>query len=560
MRGPINDLVSLLFLIVFFSFFQRHRHQLYFRLWCIGWGFVFGSVIAWEPPLEQVAWVQVQDVVRYEFLLFGGLVFLASFVRTRGSVGRALGWVTVLFVPWSLVVGAEVYWARYAWLMGSLSALALLVSLRMAWVGIPKKWIWRRLLVMFVLLLSGAAMMVISRNDSNRQILNLMMAAILVNTALLCGGRLRKWKTVEWIGVVGFLMWGVFYIIPVLPERFSDWLTLVYLLWNIPKKLVGVAMILQVFEEGHREMLALADGYRLLYEDFRLLYEAHPYPMWIYEAEGGEILSVNGEAIRAYGYSEEEFRGLKMKDLEAGMDAESEEELRLLPATPNTHRARHLHKDGRKLWMNVKDRGIVFQGQEVMLRTARDITDRLKMNLELERRANHDALTGLPNRRLLMDRMQQSLARCERDERLAVLFMIDVDHFKQVNDTYGHMVGDECLRQVGSRLAAKIRQIDTIARMGGEEFAAVIGGLSSQRDAEKIGAMLLAQFTQPLRVGTLELWLTVSVGAAMYPADGLVSAELLNQADKALYQAKRMGRNRVVFWDDVGGDEEELAS
>jgi two-component system CheB/CheR fusion protein len=122
------------------------------------------------------------------------------------------------------------------------------------------------------------------------------------------------------------------------------------------------------------------------------------------------------------------------------------------------------------------------------------------------------------------------------------------------------MVGDECLRQVGSRLAAKIRQIDTIARMGGEEFAAVIGGLSSQRDAEKIGAMLLAQFTQPLRVGTLELWLTVSVGAAMYPADGLVSAELLNQADKALYQAKRMGRNRMVFWDGVGGDEEELAS
>jgi diguanylate cyclase (GGDEF)-like protein/PAS domain S-box-containing protein len=463
-------------------------------------------------------------------------------------------------VPWSLVVGAEVYWARYAWLMGSLSALALLVSLGMAWVGIPKKWIWRRRLVMTVLLLSSAAIMVVAQNDWNQLLLNLTIASIFVCTAILCAGRLRRWKTVEWIGVVGFSVWGMFYIIPMLPERFSRWHAVMYLLWNVPKKLVGVSMILQVFEEGHGEMMMLADGYRLLYEDFRLLYEGHPFPMWIYEAKGGKILSVNAEATRVYGYSEEEFQSLTVDDLEAGSDADLEEELRLLPKPPNTERSQHRHKDGRKVWMNVMDRGIMFQGKEVVLRTARDISERLKMNLELERRANHDALTGLPNRRLLMDRMQQSLARCERDERLAVLFMIDVDHFKQVNDTYGHMVGDECLRQVGSRLAAKIRQIDTIARMGGEEFAAVIGGLSSQRDAEKIGAMLLAQFTQPLRVGTLELWLTVSVGAAMYPADGLVSAELLNQADKALYQAKRMGRNRVVFWDDVGGDEEELAS
>jgi diguanylate cyclase (GGDEF)-like protein len=161
------------------------------------------------------------------------------------------------------------------------------------------------------------------------------------------------------------------------------------------------------------------------------------------------------------------------------------------------------------------------------------------------------------------------MRRCERERGCAAVFAVDIDHFKRVNDTYGHPVGDEVLKAVAERLSSRIRQVDTIARTGGEEFTAVVGGLSGPEDAEKIARSLLAVFEAPVVIGDLELAVTVSVGVAIYPENGMDGETLQRRSDEALYRAKQAGRNRAEYcwsqanlvaageWNDSAAEERE---
>ena len=161
--------------------------------------------------------------------------------------------------------------------------------------------------------------------------------------------------------------------------------------------------------------------------------------------------------------------------------------------------------------------------------------------------AERDVLTGLPNRLGLEEHISACLQRCQENQRRAAVMTIDIDRFKHINDTYGHAAGDECLKVVASRLRNAGPETDTIARTGGEEFTLVAGGLNSAEDAERISSAILDLFRDPVVLGELEIVVTVSVGCGIYPDDGVETAELLKRSDQALYEAKRTGRNRVVF-------------
>lgn len=287
--------------------------------------------------------------------------------------------------------------------------------------------------------------------------------------------------------------------------------------------------------------------YRDLYDDFRLIYETHPLPMWICDASDGRFLSMNTATLREYGYSTEELEGMRMSELEVPLDAETADDHSLLPMAVDDARMQHRHKDGRVVWVNQVIREIMYQGQRAQFVMSRDITERLKLDRELSHRAHHDALTGLPNRQLMADRIEQCLAACARDEKMATLLTIDVDHFKLINDTYGHLVGDECLKAVAARLKTKIRKVDTIARTGGEEFMAIIGGLTHAADSAKVAASLLGVFETPIEVSIGEIRVTVSIGVAVYPDDATDIETLRRLSDEALYRAKRAGRNRAGY-------------
>jgi diguanylate cyclase (GGDEF)-like protein/PAS domain S-box-containing protein len=166
---------------------------------------------------------------------------------------------------------------------------------------------------------------------------------------------------------------------------------------------------------------------------------------------------------------------------------------------------------------------------------------------KLEQLASFDALTELPNRRLLNDRLDQTVRRMQRrNDGLAVLF-IDLDGFKNVNDTYGHAIGDLVLREAASRLQKCIRTSDSVGRLGGDEFAIVLDGARLPADAALVGERIVAALAEPLRLEGHRLTIAASIGIAVYPDDGTDAATLLRNADAAMYEAKQSGRNGFRF-------------
>ncbi len=162
--------------------------------------------------------------------------------------------------------------------------------------------------------------------------------------------------------------------------------------------------------------------------------------------------------------------------------------------------------------------------------------------------AYHDALTGLPNRLLLKDRLEHGLASARRSRgHLAVLFL-DLDRFKNVNDSLGHAAGDQLLKEIASRLTTCVREVDTVSRLGGDEFVIVLESLQDQDDAVSIATKIHAAFEQPIQVGNQMLHASASIGIAIYPDDGDSPEMLMQNADTAMYQAKSLGRNNYQFF------------
>ena len=164
-------------------------------------------------------------------------------------------------------------------------------------------------------------------------------------------------------------------------------------------------------------------------------------------------------------------------------------------------------------------------------------------NKVLESLALHDALTGLPNRRLLMDRLSSAIAHARRNKHDMAVMYLDLDGFKRINDTFGHAVGDTLLSMVAARLVAAVRQEDTVARLGGDEFVIVLWELSHGDGVDKLVSKLIQAVSQPYVIQGVSVSVTASAGVGIYPAHGEDAESLMKSADLALYEAKRTGKN-----------------
>ena len=173
---------------------------------------------------------------------------------------------------------------------------------------------------------------------------------------------------------------------------------------------------------------------------------------------------------------------------------------------------------------------------------------------QIEKLAYYDGLTGLPNRKLFLDRLKQWIARRGRTDCSAALFFVDLDNFKRINDTYGHETGDLLLGAVAERLRHSLREGDTVGRQGGDEFTLLLPGIRTSQDAAAIAAKLLERLAQPLEVGDLSLFAGASIGITLFPNHGADPTTLLRKADTAMYRAKEAGRARFVIYDDAMSD------
>jgi diguanylate cyclase (GGDEF)-like protein len=210
------------------------------------------------------------------------------------------------------------------------------------------------------------------------------------------------------------------------------------------------------------------------------------------------------------------------------------------------HRTRA--RDG--TWSWILSRGMVVErtpgGQaQRMIGTFAEISERRAREESTIYLAQHDSLTGLPNRWLFSDRMQQALMRAYRDQTMLAAIYFDLDKFKPVNDQHGHETGDKLLKAVADRVKNCLRESDTVARVGGDEFTILLPRIMTEEDASEVALKVLCALNEPFIVDGLELHISGSLGIATYPADGTDEGSLLRHADNSMYQAKREGRNRI---------------
>ncbi|WDL98883.1 diguanylate cyclase domain-containing protein [Alicyclobacillus sp. ALC3] len=211
---------------------------------------------------------------------------------------------------------------------------------------------------------------------------------------------------------------------------------------------------------------------------------------------------------------------------------------------------RHKHRDGHWVWMETKGRPVFDEEGNVLhyQTVTRDITERKLFEEKRGHMAYHDTLTGLPNRRLFKERLEQSIKEAVRHgQKMEVMYM-DMDKFKQINDAFGQDAGDEFLQQFAERVQGCLRESDTLARFGGDEFTALLPHIEEEHDALGVANRILASLQTPWQIGEHVFEMTSSIGIAFFPADGTTRHELLKHADQALYEAKESGRKNVKMY------------
>ncbi|MGX2040203.1 EAL domain-containing protein [Methylocaldum sp. MU1018] len=276
--------------------------------------------------------------------------------------------------------------------------------------------------------------------------------------------------------------------------------------------------------------------------------------VWSLSPTTGETLYVNAAAEKVWGRPAADFMGNKdiwLQSVHPDDRARMQNTLsELLEKGVLTTEYRIRRPDGEIRWLEDRVKVIYDEaGNPLRLDgVASDITERKQYEASIEYLATHDALTRLPNRTLLSDRLSQALAHARRTERLLALLFLDLDRFKDVNDSFGHALGDALLQAVAERLQSSVREGDTVARQGGDEFLILLSDLDRVEDIERVAIKILRALARPFVIEGRELFMSGSIGASVYPADGEDMDTLLKHADTAMYRIKEEGGSGFRFY------------
>jgi diguanylate cyclase (GGDEF)-like protein/PAS domain S-box-containing protein len=268
-------------------------------------------------------------------------------------------------------------------------------------------------------------------------------------------------------------------------------------------------------------------------------------------ADDHSVMYVNPAFERITGYSAKEVIGREGRFLVR--DDLAQPGLNEIRAALHEKRAGHAvlrnyRKDGSLFWNELHIAPITDgSGEETthFVSVVNDVSERIHYQHAIEHQATHDNLTGLANRTLLHDRIAQSIAFARRSNRSVAVMLLDLDHFKHVNDAFGHSAGDDLLKEVANRLRACVRESDTVARLGGDEFVIVLADLTVAEDVDGIAQKITESLAAPIHVGQRETYVGASIGISLYPRDGEHGETLLRNADIAMYRVKEHGRNSV---------------
>jgi diguanylate cyclase (GGDEF)-like protein/PAS domain S-box-containing protein len=540
MKNEVLDILILGLLVVLFTSIYRKRATARLRSWVIAWILVLLHFAAQLVPAAAGRGQEVVDCLSISALLLSGLCFLFSAsVIFKSLEGRALCTfgigVPALFYTNYLIFDGPRLWPLYA--AATVTSGAGIV---LAWrLCRGRSRVWAAITLAFA---GGGIWTIVSlaHQQPDRGILALLSEVFLTFAALYWFD-FRRTSTGVLTSITGLVAWAAVFPVGLVCSILLPAAQIPPELWNVPKYFVAFGMILTLLED---EFLTAARAT----EHYRLLFAAHPHPMWIHDPETLRILEVNDAAVTHYGYSRQEFLSMTLPDLRPTEDVSAILlENSVTNSTKLTGPWRHRCKDGSYILVDMASHFLDFQGRKCSFVLVQDVTDRQQLHEQLVHQAHHDLLTGLPNRLLLEDRMQQSLAQAARYGQQAAILCLDLDRFKEINDRFGHAAGDLCLQQVVGRVSARLRAVDTFARTGGDEFVIILGELANKNSALTVARSVLESINNTIEVEDYTFDVSASIGISIYPDDGTDPAQLRRLADAAMYRAKQAGGDQYLL-------------
>jgi len=540
MQDRLLDILILGLLVLLFAVIYRKRKSRRLRYWIAGWLFALAHFAVLLPQIPTPFWQEMQIVLGLAGLLLSGVCFaLASsaFAIRKKSlklVGVVIGTPPLIYI-FLVVFGFSAIWPL---IVSAIAGEAVLFWIGWRFTSDKPAVLWANSLAALV---CGAWLLwLISTQQADIGIYAILTQLFLVN-AVLFWNDFRRLSAGVCTASAGLLAWAAVFPTALGMVHFFPQISVPGEFWNVPKYFVEFGMILTLLED----QIYSANWQS---EQYRVLFDSNPHPMFIYDTKTFAFLRVNDAALHEYGYSRSEILQMTIGDLHevaalAGMErllADTHSSIKV--TGPWTQR----RKDGSEFQAEISSHPIEFEGRDARLSLVQDVTDRERLHEQLVHRAHHDSLTNLPNRFLLEQRMRHTLENASRYGHKAAILCIDLDRFKQINDNYGHATGDACLQEIAERLTKRLRESDTVARTGGEEFTVVIGELLHGADAEKVASDLLAEFRRRFTIEGLDMPLSASVGIALYPDHGTEGAQLWRAADIAMYRAKYSGGNRYL--------------
>jgi diguanylate cyclase (GGDEF)-like protein/PAS domain S-box-containing protein len=298
----------------------------------------------------------------------------------------------------------------------------------------------------------------------------------------------------------------------------------------------------------------LLDNVKVSERKFSLVFDNTLLPVFLNRLSDNSIYEVNTSFERLFGYTEKELIGKTTLDIGLWEDADQRQYMInqiIKDASVKDMEAVFITKDGRKLVCQVSCNIVKIQGEEYVLNNVYDVTDSVNLREDLKRMATQDHLTGLANRTLFYDRFEQAKAQAERRGYQLSIIIMDMDKMKEINDTYGHLIGDKALVHLSNQISSVLRKSDTFARFGGDEFCIILNEMKNI-DGNLI---VIRKIQEALSVGlkldkNTEIKVQVSMGISVYPDNGITINELIKHADKAMYMAKQ-DHCGYRFYDDL---------
>jgi diguanylate cyclase (GGDEF)-like protein/PAS domain S-box-containing protein len=540
MKNEVLDILILGLLVVLFASIYRKRATTRLRCWVAAWILVLLHFAALLIPAVSGWGQELVDSLSVSALLLSGVCFLFSapviLDTFAGSVLAALG----VGLPALFYINYVVFGGAHQWPLYAAAAVTTASGIVLPWRFCRgRSRVWAVITLAFSL--GGLWTAVSLAHHAPDQGILALLFEVFLTFAALYWFDFRRTSTGVVTAIVGLVAWASVFPVGLLCSYLVPAGQIAPELWNVPKYFVAFGMILTLLED---EFLAAGRAT----EHYRLLFAANPHAMWVHDPETLRILEVNDAAVTHYGYTREEFQSMTLGDLRPTEDVSAI--LKENSATNPTKLSgpwRHLRKDGFYIQVDMASHSIDYMGRTCTFVLVQDVTERQQLHEQLLHQAHHDTLTGLPNRLLLEDRMQQSLAQAARYGQHAAVLCLDLDRFKQINDSYGHAVGDLCLQQVVARINARLRAVDTFARTGGDEFVILLGELANKSSALMVARSVLESINMPIEAEDFSFDISASIGISIYPDDGTDSVQLRRSADAAMYRAKQAGGGQYLL-------------